>query len=162
MSKYNQIYEAIKSKLNEVREENNRYSLIIVGEYRDAYAMPMGKRIELFNEYLERDSNELDIDKSADYNEQFEQFNAAICKGETFGDYQEFEAFSDRIEHFADELDEFDVKDKDPRAIFQSSAFNELTMARINGGRLDVTQSLSQNSDSFGELYELLAELATF
>ena len=156
--RYPEIWETIEEKLDKVCEENANQELILIGGYNRAelaFGRHQGVAI-LLDEYLEGTYDDLDIDRDADYSDQYEQMKAEIQRGCRFGDYQEIVAFSTRLRELREAMGEIES----PGCLVGCSEYCNLTRVRINGRKSDLGQKITRELESLRALGGYLEELA--
>lgn len=154
---YPAIWKTIEEKLDKVRQDNDKQELILVGGYNRA-ELAFGRQgvAILLDEYLEGNSNELDIDRYADYSDQVKQMKAEIEKGCHFGDYQEIVAFSTRLEELRERISDMCC----PACLVGASEYYNLPKVFINGRTADLRPRVVCELESLQEFDDYIEELA--
>lgn len=146
MNKYREVYRTILDKLQSVIKENQTSQLIIVARTGQIMVMPAASR-ELFWEYKDCGSPELDIDNEADSEVQFKQFVEEVKRGHGFEKYRII-PFSDRLDDFKNVVEEYMESDKNPARLHYFELPN-LTKVKSDNWTLDATSDLCRWSGSF-------------
>lgn len=146
MDKYREVYRTILDKLQSVIKENQGSQLIIVVGPSQIIIMPAANK-ELFQEYKDSGSSELDVDSEADSEVQFKQFVEEVKRGHGFGKYHII-PFGDRLDDFKNVVEEYMELDKNPARLHYFELPN-LTKVRSDKWMLDATENLCRWSGSF-------------
>lgn len=150
MDKYREVYRTILDKLESVIEENQQNfdsQLIIVARTGEMMVMPAINK-ELFWEYKDCGSSELDVDMEADSETQFKQFIEEIKRGHGFEKFHII-PFSDRLNDFKNIVKEYMESDKNPASLHYFE-LPKLTEVKSDKWTLDATSDLCRWSVSFG------------
>lgn len=146
MDKYREVYRTILNKLQSAIEENQIFQLIIVVGPSQIIVTPASSR-ELFQEYKDSGSSELDVDCKADSEVQFKQFVEEVKRGHGFGKYRII-PFSERLDEFKNVVEEYMESDKNPARLHYFELPN-LTEVKSGKWMLDATTNLCRWSGSF-------------
>lgn len=146
MDKYREVYRTILDRLQSVIKENRSSQLIIVVGPSQIIVMPAANR-ELFQEYKDSGSSELDVDSEADSEVQFKQFVEEVKRGNGFGKYHII-PFSERLDDFKNVVEEYMESDKNPASLHYFELPN-LTKVGSDKWMLDATENFCRWSGSF-------------
>lgn len=146
MDKYREVYKTILDKLESVIEENQASQLVIVARTGQMMVMPAASK-ELFWEYKDCCSSELDVDNEADSEIQFKQFVDEVKRGHGFEKYHII-TFSDRLDDFKNVVEEYMELGKNPASLHYFELPN-LTEVKSDKWTLDATSDLCRWSGSF-------------
>lgn len=146
MDKYREVYQTILDKLESVIKENRTSQLIIVARTGQIAVMPTSSR-ELFWEYKDSGSSELDVDSEADSEIQFKQFVEEVKRGHGFEKFH-ITPFGDRLDEFKNVVEEYMESDKNPASLHYFELPN-LTEVKSDKWTLDATSDLCRWSGSF-------------
>ena len=146
MDKYREVYRTILDKLQSVIKENQSSQLIIVVWQSQIIVMPAASR-ELFREYKDSGSSELDVDSEADSEVQFKQFVEEVKRGQGFRKYHII-SFGERLDEFKNVVEEYMEWDKNPASLHYFE-LPSLTEVRSDKWVLDATSDLCRWSSSF-------------
>ena len=146
MDKYREVYRTILDKLQSVIKENQSSQLIIVVGPSQIIVMPAANK-ELFWEYKDSGSSELDVDSEADSEIQFKQFVEEVKRGHGFGKYHII-SFSERLDEFKNVVEEYMESDKNPASLHYFELPN-LTEVKSDKWMLDATKNFCRWSGSF-------------
>lgn len=146
MDKYREVYRTILDKLQSVIKENQSSQLIIVVGPSQIIVMPAANE-ELFQEYKDSGSSELEVDSEADSEVQFKQFVEEVKRGNGFGKYHII-PFGERLDEFKNVVEEYMESDKNPASLHYFELPN-LTEVRSDKWMLDATENLCRWSDPF-------------
>lgn len=156
MNNYEHIWDTIEALLDKAEEEAQDWGIVLVGDYNRAF-IAIGIRV-LLDEYLEGTYNELDINRDADYSDQYEQMKAEIKRGCRFGDYQEIVYLATRISKFKAEL--ISLRGEiTPDELAEQKEYDDLYRVWINGRRQDLSREVKAEVDELDYLDGYLEEL---
>lgn len=148
--RYYKVYEVINEMVKKVHDDNEWHRLLIVGDYKRAYVMPLSNSYMLCDEFRDCSHESTSDDKIIN----------SIMSGETFGDYQEFTPFANTVKELSEYLDKMADNDVNPAEIWDDDAFKSMFRARINGGSADISNDLLAYLPSFRDFYEFMEELS--
>ena len=156
MDNYEHIWDTIESLLDKAKEAAEYWDIVLVGDYNSAFIT--NGVSELLNDYLECTSNELDIDRDADYSDQYMKMQAEVKKGCRFGDYQEIVHLATRIDKFKAELISL-RSEITPDKLVERKEYDDLYRVWINGRRQDLSREVKAEVDELDYLDSYLEEL---
>ena len=157
MDNYEHIWDTIESLLDKAQETAEYWNVVLVGDYNRAFITDGVSG--LLDDYLEGTYSELDIDRDADYSDQYEQMKAEIKKGCRFGDYQEIIHLATRIDKFKAELTSL-RGEITPGKLVERKEYDDLYRVWINGRRSDLSREIKAEVDELDYLDGYLDELA--
>ena len=156
MDYYDHIWDTIESILDKAQETAKYDGVILVGDYNSAF---ITNRVDgLLADYLEGTSNELDIDRDADYPAQYMKMMAEVNIGCRFGDYQEIVHLATRIDKFKAELNSL-RSEITPDELVDRKEYHDLCRVWINGRRQDLSRDVRAEVDELDYLDGYLWEL---
>ena len=148
--RYYKVYEVINEMVKKINDDNEWHRLLIVGDYKRAYVMPLSNLYMLCDEFRDCSDELISDDKIIN----------SIMSGETFGDYQEFTPFANTVKELSEYIDRMADNDVNPAEIWDDDTFKSMFRARINGGSADISNDLLAYLPSFRDFYEFMEELS--
>lgn len=146
MDKYREVYRTILDKLESVIKENRTSQLVFVARTGQMMVMPATNK-ELFWEYKDCGSSELDVDNEADSEVQFKQFVEEVKRGHGFEKFHII-PFSGRLDDFKNVVEEYMESGKNPASLHYYKLPN-LTEVKSDKWTLDATEDICRWSGSF-------------
>lgn len=156
MNNFEYIWDTIENLLDEAQRTAEHDDAVLVGDYNKAY---IANGVSgLLDDYLEGTYSELDIDRDADYSDQYEQMKAEVVSGTSFGDYQEIVHLTTRISEFKAEL--ISLRGEiTPDKLIERKEYDDLYRVRINGRTVDLSRDIKAEIDELDYLDAYLWEL---
>lgn len=156
MDNYEHIWDTIESLLDKAQETAEYWNVVLVGDYNRAFITDGVSG--LLDDYLEGTYSELDIDRDADYSDQYEQMKDEVIAGTRFGDYQEIVHLATRINKFKTELISL-RSEITPDRLAEQKEYDDLYRVWINGRRSDLSRDIKAEVDELDYLDGYLWEL---
>lgn len=156
MDNYEHIWDTIESLLDQAQEAAEYNDVVLVGDYNSAFITDGVDA--LLDDYLEGTYSELDIDRDADYSDQYEQMKDEVKRGCRFGDYQEIVHLATRIDKFKAELVSL-RGEITPDKLAKQKEYDDMYRVWINGRRADLSRDIKAEVDELGYLDGYLWEL---
>lgn len=159
--RYEQIWSTIKAKVDKAVEANNACPLLMVGEYSTAYAMRWDNVNTLFDEYMQDNPrySDMGVKSTASDDEQLEQFKAGIRAGNTFGDYQQFILFADKLQELKVDVERWTERNGNPAHLYDNYDYYNAFSVWVNGHKPSIYDDLARQLPELAELDEYLSEL---